>query len=139
MRSKSFSAQALELGPGLVEAAEIGEDRGLGVVPSVGSELGQVGDRLGDLGQTALLAVDRQRLHGEKLLRQGLAGALAPRPRLEGQLLGLLEAAVDHRPHPTQDRDVPEVGGLAQLGGEAGVGVEVAVDRGVCRRGRGGC
>src|SRR3712207_7014203 len=40
------------------------------------------------------------------------------------------EPAVDHRPHPAQQRNVPEVLGLAQLLRQLGVGLQIAVDLG---------
>ena len=60
--------------------------------------------------------------------RDRLLGTLAAGERLPGQRLGVVESPVDQRPHPAQQRDVPQELRLAQLGGEALVSGEVGVD-----------
>ncbi len=62
--------------------------------------------------------------------RKRLLGALAAPPRLAGELLRVLQLAVDHRPHRSEGKGVPDVLRHPQLLGQARVGRELAIDRG---------
>ena len=119
--------EALEPEPRLLDLAELGLEAVQGQLPGADHRepARHLADRRQRLLEPALLLADHRHLDRMKLPRERLLRPLAAAARLLGEALGLLEAAVHHRLNALEQRQVPEVLGLAQLAGDACV---VAVD-----------
>ncbi len=98
-------------------------------MPSRQGRIGNVRHECGDeLLQAAEVEAQEERLH-----EIGLAGVLAVcllavAPRSLGEAAGVREAALEVRAHGPRRVGVPEVIRLPQLGGHAGMGLDVSVD-----------
>ena len=120
----------LELGAGLVRAAQLDQQQRRGAAPGRDRrvELDEAAHRALDLGQPALLAADVE--HRLRVVVQGVLGlpALADRQRLLGQPLGLVELAGELRAGAAEQRRPPEPDRPVQRFGELGDGGDLDVD-----------